>query len=193
MKKIILGLLISAFFFSGCAFGTRKPILSYTPILAVEEAKNIAIYIKPFEDHRTEQSVIGHVRNGYGMKTAKVVTETSVSEWATNAIKAELTNSGYKIVDEKEADLNAIGEILSVYCDSYLSYEGKVMLGFLLKRGEETLIDKKYSGEASALNVLASSKGYGSTLEKALQDAIHKIVNDINWKLKNDKSETIKN
>ncbi len=168
--------------FAGCAFGTRHPLLSYTPVSTSAQPRNITIYVETFKDERTEKNVIGNVRNGWGLKTADVVTDTSVSEWITNALKAELGNGGY-VVAKDRVELAAGGEVITVYCDSFLQYEGTVTLGVVLKRNAEVLIDKKYTGKATNLNWASTAKSYGATLELSLQNTMKQIISDINQKL----------
>jgi hypothetical protein len=100
----------------------------------------------------------------------------------TDALRSELGNGGYVIAKDR-VDLTAGGEVLTVYCDSFMQYEGNVTLGVVLKRNAETLIDKKYTGKATNLNWAATSSGYGNTVEQALQNVMKQIVSDINEKV----------
>lgn len=168
-----------AFLLGGCAFGTRRPLLEYRAVTANSQPKNITIYVERFKDERTEKNVIGHVRNGWGLKTADVVTDTDISQWVTDALKAELGNGGY-IVAKDRTKLTAEGEVITVYCDSFMQYEGTVTLGIVLKRNGEVLIDKKYNGKATNLNWAATSQGYGKTVEQSLQNVMKQILSDIN-------------
>ena len=181
-KSNIVLMLLLALQISGCAFGTRHPLLTYTPLAKSSEPRNISVYVEPFKDERTERNVIGHVRNGWGMKTADVVTDTDISQWVTDALKTELGNGGYVVVKDR-TDLVAGGEVITVYCDSFMQYEGTVTLGAILKKNGETLIDKKYTGKATNLNWAATAKSYGLTLDKSLQNAMQQIIADINQKL----------
>ncbi len=180
MTIMIVGCL--PFFLASCAFGTRRPLLEYNPVTANSQPKNITVYVETFKDERTEKNVIGHVRNGIGIKTADVVTDTDIAQWITSALKAELGNGGY-IVAKDRTELVAGGEVLTVYCDSFLQYEGTVTVGVVLKKNDTVLIDKKYTGKANNLNWAATAKSYGKTLEQSLQNAMKQIVGDINEKL----------
>ena len=184
MKKIfgIARICSVIFYFSGCAFGTRHPLLEYKPVTAKSQPKNIAVYVENFKDERTEKNLIGNVRNGWGLKTADVVTDTNVSDWITNALKAELGNGGY-VVAKDRTELVTGGEVLTVYCDSFMQYEGNVTVSVVLKKGDQVLIDKKYTGKATNLNWAATAKSYGLTLEQSLQNVMKQITSDINQKL----------
>ncbi len=174
---IVFFLIVSQF--AGCAFGTRHPLLSYKPVSTSSGPRNVTVFVDNFKDERTEKNVIGHVRNGWGLKTADVVTDTNISQWVTDALKSELGNAGY-IVAKDRTELTAGGEILNVYCDSYMQYEGKVDLEIMLKKGDQVLLNKKYSGKANNFNWAATAKSYGLTVEQSLQSAMRQIISDIN-------------
>ncbi len=167
---------------AGCAFGTRKPILSYSPITSPRPAKGIAVQVAPLRDGRFEKELIGYMRNGYGMRTAKVVTETNISTWVTDALKAELTNAGYTVT-EGSGPVTINGEVLQVFCDAYLQYEGKVELSLTVRRGSEVLLQKKYQGTSESLNLAGTSKSYALTLEKSLQSALRDVIREIDARL----------
>lgn len=179
-KFLIVPLLICL---SSCAFGTRRPILSYTAVTPVRSPNNIVIKVVAFEDSRVNKKTIGEVRNAYGMKTADVITETNIVAWITNALKSELRNAGYT-VKETTGENEIQGEILKVYCAALLNYKGEVMMKVSLKKGDEVLLDKMYSGEASKLNLACTAKGYGTTLEESLQKAMIQVVSDVDGSLK---------
>jgi hypothetical protein len=171
---------------SGCAFGTRHPTLSYAVGTEKKPANDVSIYIESFLDERLERDVIGHVRNGWGMKTAEVVTTTSVPDWIATAMQAELENSGYTVTDDPKTDHTIRGEVIKVYCDSYMSYDGVVGIGVTLQRGGENLFTRKYLGNDSSINMAATAKSYGRTLERSLQKALVDAIHDIDRALAKD-------
>lgn len=174
--------LILSLMISGCAFGTRHPLLQYHPVTANANPKNITLFVEKFKDERTEKNVIGHVRNGWGMKTAEVVTDTNIADWVTEALKSELGNGGY-IVAKDRTELTTGGEVLRVYCDSYMQYEGEVTISVILKKGETVLLNKKYTGSAKNFNWAATAESYGKTVEQSLQSAMKQLIDDLNTQL----------
>lgn len=168
---------------SGCAFGTRRPILKYTVTSPPGEPKNIEIYVPKFKDERIDKDVVGHVRNGWGMKTARVITETNVSEWVTDVLKQELKNAGYTISGSDTVPTQIKGEVIEIYCESFMMYEGKAVLEVTVLKNNELLFQDKYRGTDESLNWAATAKSYGITLERALKNAMSQIVQDINRKL----------
>jgi uncharacterized lipoprotein len=184
------------FFFTGCAFGTRRVNLKYPPNVELKKQgvayadetmkpleKNI--YLVKFKDLRTRQDV-GEMRNGFGMKTARVIAQNDVVQWVNDSLKYELEKTGYAVtvVDgfpSKTDSIGVYGKVLSVYCTGSFTYEGIVSLtaGFY-KEGKE-IFTAVYNGEESAgINWAGTSESYEETLELALQNVLRRLVQDIN-------------
>ncbi len=192
-------LLVVAATVTGCAFGTRQAPLSYPPAPAgevrqtaptVEASKNTTIVLEKFNDERTDKSVVGTVRNGFGMRTADVVASKDVAEWVTSAVGTELRAHGYRVVGTAEQDgkssrvVEVSGSVLNAFCDMYMSYTGQVSLLAKVKGRDGELIAKHYSGEGSAgLVMAATGESFGESLALALRDALGKFMADLDGKL----------
>lgn len=176
--RLIIILLI--IFLSGCAFNTRRTFLEYTAITPARNANNIMVEVAPFEDDRPDKDIIGNVRNIFGEKAAGIISETSASEWITGALKSELKNAGYTIV-EKDAKNKIQGVVMKAYCDTLVNYQGEVMIKVLLKSNNNVLLDKVYSGKSSDLSgvVVQTLKSYRNILQKSLQQTMIQVVGDI--------------
>ena len=177
---------------AGCAFGTRQAALTYPPA-TVEQAvvsdavtKKTTIVLNKFSDERTDKSVVGTVRNGFGMRTADVVATTEVSDWVTKAVGTELRANGYRVVSGSTENLNdpkvvaVSGSVLNAFCDMYMSYTGQVSLQAKVNKGNNEVITKHYNGEGSAgLAVAATGESFGASLSLALRDALKKFMADL--------------
>jgi len=172
-------------FLSGCAFASRKTFLQYTTVTPVKSANNITIEVPVFEDDRPNKDVIGNRKNVFGAETANIFSEVNVSEWITNALKSELENAGYKVVEIK-AKNKIHGIVMNVYCNTIVNYNGEVSIKVSLKAKSDILFDKVYSGKSSDLSgvVVQSLKSYRNVLEKSLQDAMVQVVEDVDKALK---------
>jgi len=171
---LLCGLLVS-----GCAFGTRSALLTYQVSGTPHAARNITLAVSDFRDDRNDKRDVGGVRNTWGMKTAKVVAKNDVAQWVRQALVDELTQQGYT-VSSAPASLAVGGKVLEVYCDSYMTYEGKVLLAVELRRDGAVLLDKTYAGKGGGMNWAATSKGYAKALQEALATALYDVVSDIN-------------
>lgn len=180
-------LFVLVLFLSGCALGTRRPMLTYSTTFPAAPKNNIAIKVGPFKDERTWSKVkIGDVRNGYGMRCADIIPQNNVTEWIRGAFKKELTNAGYNVSDDLNTTTTLEGAVLEVYVNAYMNYGGRVKLNIVLRRGNESVLSKEYSAEKNCGMAWASTAAsFGKTIEMALQDVMKKIVPDINKALLN--------
>jgi len=199
VQVVVLCLLISSL--CSCAFGNRHVTLNYPPqkqsdssgsavAEAAMQSNGKSIDLMQFVDQRSNKSVIGEVRNGYGMHTADVVVENDVSGWLTNAVRIELEKSGYKVTltsNKNDASSNIAmgGEILQVYCTALMTYEGEVSFFAQLQKDGKEILRKRYTGKGSAgMNWGAASESYGSSLAEALSLGIRELVADVNSAVK---------
>jgi uncharacterized lipoprotein YajG len=181
MKRWVL-LSVLAIVLSGCAFGTRRPMLTYSVILPAASKNNIAIKVEPFKDERTwSKEKLGDVRNGYGMRCADIIPQNSVTEWLTDAFKKELANAGYTVSEDQNTDINLEGIALEVYVNAYMNYGGRIKLKVTLKKNDKEILSKEYSEEKNCGMAWASTAAsFGKTIELTLQDLMKKIIPDIN-------------
>jgi hypothetical protein len=182
---------------TGCAFGTREAVLSYPPeaddgggLIAsahaeegiVPRAREIVLKVS---DERAERDRIGNVRNGFGMDTANVVTKDDVAGWVEGALAQELTNAGYTVVaagaDASRDDaIGLTAEIVEVYCDVYMTYDGDVALMITLEGPEAKPVRTQIEGHGGVgINWAATGKSYAESLALALQDAIEKVLAEL--------------
>ena len=185
--------LLSLLFTSGCAFGTRHAKITYPPdTKAAKSATNAApvgaqgrIVVQHFDDDRADKRIVGHVRNGFGMKTAEVVCETEkLDDLVTEALRSELQKAGYEVLDNTSQNDDGTpvlsGSLTALYCDAYMSYEGSATLVLKVYRGGREVFKKAFEGKGSVgVNWGASSASYGRSLSLALVDAIEVMKRDL--------------
>jgi len=174
---------------SGCAFGDRHIELGYPPP-AEEDAQAAeaapargVVHVGPFDDARSDTTVVGTVRNGFGMETAKVVAEADVTEWVRDALAWELEAAGYtavKGVDAPADEMALSGDVLRAYCDMYFSYDGQVVLRIDVRKHGQTVLDQSYSGRGSVGTAWAgTADSFSQSLSLALRDALRQFVADL--------------
>lgn len=180
-----------------CAFGERTANLQYPPqaspdvsvvSVAMADAPQHAankgtIVLARFADVRGDKKIVGHVQNGFGMKTAEVVSPNNIQAWVTDALKWELERRGYRVSLDGGAparDAVLSGQVIRVYCSAYFEYDGEVTIQAHLARDGVTLLDRAYTGKGGGgLNVAATGSEYARTLSLALQDSLRQLVQDI--------------
>lgn len=181
MKRISL-LLALIFAVSGCAFGTRRPVLEYSVVLPPAEKSNIAIKVSGFKDERLwSKEKIGDVRNGFGMRCADIIPQNNVADWVTDALKNELNNAGYILSEDGIASNIIDGTVLEVYADAYFNYGGRIRLNIVLRKGDKDLLNKEYSSQKNCgMQWAATAASFGKTMELTLQDVMRQIIPDVN-------------
>ncbi len=189
-------LIVVASTLGACVLGDRKIMLDYPPksdsgaVSAAQAATTpvktgAAVALAQFVDERAKKNMIGDTRNAYGMHMADVIAVNDVPTWITNAVRSEMEQAGFTIIDEPSADVAAhtlmvSGEVITVYTTAYWTYEADVSFRARVQKGPNILLDKVYSGDGSAgTNWAATEKGYGYSLALVLQDAARRFVGDL--------------
>jgi hypothetical protein len=186
--------LAAAIFVAGCAPGNHQPILTYPPAAesgAPQAAapKNKQIILNPFLDQRADKTSVGTVRSGVGARATDIVPANDVADWVMQALKTELQNSGYVVTTGSTgrdtlpgASAAVSGEILNVFCDP--SHAGKVSLVAKVKKAGKDVMQKNYSGEASAQAACGrSAQSSAQALELALASALRQFVAELDKSL----------
>jgi hypothetical protein len=191
-RFIVVALIVTGGVLSGCAFGDRQADMAYPP--APEESSMAAaaapastprgaIYVGAFEDIRLDKTIVGNVRNGFGMKTAKVIPQRDVTVWVRDALVYELEAAGYTVVDGAAAPTGTAvlsGDILRAYCDVYFTYDGLVILRIEARNNGRALLNQSYSGTGSTgLNWAATGDSFSESLALALQAALQEFLADL--------------
>ena len=183
--------LVAGSLLAGCAFGERQANLAYPPVAdedlissaeAAPGARGGTVYIEDFEDIRSSTMLVGHVRNGLGMKTAEVVAQRDVPEWVHEALVLELKESGYQVMDgvAPAGQTTISGDIVRVYCDAYLTYDGEVTLRMEATKEGQSLVQNTYTGTGSAgISWAATGDSYSQSLSLALQSALRQFLADL--------------
>ena len=142
------------------------------------------VSVGTFSDERPDKILIGYVRNGYGIQTAEIHLDSRVAPVITDAVRYELKQAGWKVVDPPTGTNSTMpvitGEILVLHCDAYLSYEGDATLMIHANRNGHEVFKKVYSGRGGGnLNWAATGEGYGKAVSEAVQDAVLGFVRDM--------------
>jgi len=191
-RLLIVALIVAGGLLSGCAFGDRQAKLGYPPVadqgaMAAEAApaptSRGAVYVGAFEDARPDKTVVGNVRNGFGMKTAKVIPQRDVAAWVREALAWELEAAGYTVVVGAAAPSGVAalsGDILRAYCDMYFTYDGQIVLRIEASRDGQPLLNQSYAGSGSVgIAWAGTGDSFSESLGLALQEALQKFLADL--------------
>jgi hypothetical protein len=198
VKLRLTAIIFGGFLASACAFGDRTAHLQYPPEQSadgpvVSSAKAMeapqpgskVIVVRRLDDLRHDKRIVGEVRNGWGMRTADVIVQNDVADWATGAVVVELKKAGFDVVtgDSRASEAKTpvlSGDVLRVYCTAFFTYEAEVTLMIRVKRGEKEIHTKSYTGKGSVgMNWAAVGESYAQSISLAMADALDSAIADI--------------
>lgn len=167
---------------SGCAFTTGHVDLAYQPTtqatkLAAPDSPHVSVVVT---DKRPTQ-VVGEKINGYGMKTADIVSNTDVPGTLKSAFETELNSRGFTE--------GAGGNLVSI---SLSNFQNQFTLGFFsgdatasigmqvtVKRPDGSIAYDKYvTGQSKDWIEVAGEDNAGHELSVAMQDGVSKVFAD---------------
>ena len=184
-RYLILSMALIATMY-GCAFGTRHVTLNPVKTSLGLDAVGQSVYVEVTDKRNPAlKPVVGHVKNGYGMKTADVIGDKEVAVWVQDSILEELRRFGTVIItDPATVDAKASRlaiDVLICYAQAYWNYGGEVSVALTVRKDDRELInDKNYSGTARlGMNFAATSESYQKVLELAMDAMLQQILPDI--------------
>lgn len=170
---------------AGCAFGNRNVNLVYEDVVSANDSYKGKVSLDDFDDDiekdKHGRAVIGCVRNGYGMRTAKVLADNSPGEWLRDALAKELRNSGYQIADDSRVEID--GKLVNLFTDMFLAYDSKVSFRVTITDDRKEVYDNVFHGSGKATAWFATSDEYKNISNEALRDAMRKAIPEIKVQL----------
>lgn len=172
----------AALFVSGCALTTGHVNLSYQPTTQATKiaGANSSHVMVDVSDKRPTQ-VVGQKVNGYGMKTADIVSDSDVPGTLKGAFETELSNRGFMV--------GPGGTVISVRLDNF---ENQFTLGWFsgdatasmgmdvtVKRPNGSIAYNKYiTGQGKDSVEIAGEGNAERMLNAAMQDGVFKVFSD---------------
>lgn len=194
-SRFVLACLLAALA-SGCAFGTRHVYLSNVSIAAIgsgQPAKKGTVFVPLPKDLRVEKQSVGCVRNGWGMRTAEVVSNGDVLVWVQECVAQGLSNCGYTVVKEgrkekssypaSSCDFVVSLTVDKVFCEGYMKYQAEILVAAEVIADGKVVDRRNYKGAASSMNWAATCSGYQETIEAAMKHCLEQMIPDVDTKL----------
>ncbi|MBS0615705.1 MAG: hypothetical protein JSR58_04040 [Verrucomicrobia bacterium] len=191
MKNTIYLVVGSVLCLAGCSPAKVRDNLSYSPVIETQEKKQITLALETFEDKRSEGKIIGNFKDILGITLAEITTEQNIPQWITNAIKTELSNAGYSVVDAPLSDGYSInGNILRVFNKVRFGRDSSVVVEIALKKGQEVVFNKTYETHSNGtINCTDGDKTWkeyttpSEGFKLNLQEICREVITDLNREL----------
>lgn len=181
---IVVQLLVVVAALGGCAFTQATLNVGYTEAMASRgPLSSIAprrIDVGAFADKRPETNKIGYKRNGFGQKTADIVTTKPVPDIVKEALTAEFKKNGHDVATA-ERDLVLSGDITTFWFELQVNFAtieffgtSAITLNVVDGRTGTTLLTRNYQGHYTE----KSMGGLDATWERVMNEALQRMVRE---------------
>lgn len=169
---------------TSCALSRDYVTIDYQPqvnTVKLEEVENVQVAVHVI-DSRINKSAVGCKKNGYGMEMADIIAENEIDILIKAALESELMGMGFNISEgDKEIKFEII-KFINNFELGFWNAEAKsefIAHVLVLDREGNVRFSKTIFGLGLEKNCyLASGKNARLSLERALNNAVLKIVND---------------
>jgi hypothetical protein len=167
---------------SGCAFGTRHVNLTYAPSLGptpVRPPTYGRVAVARFEDARSPKqgtgSLLGKVRNGYGMPTASVLANQDPVLWVNEGVARALIAQGLTVervdsVDEARGVPAVSGQVTRASGGMYASMDANISADLVVQHDGRQISALSCNGQARKIAWTVSTEEYRTLFEAAMTD-----------------------
>jgi uncharacterized lipoprotein YajG len=180
--RLVASLGASILLLSGCAFTTGHVNLAYEPTTEVSKAATADSPRVRVEvtDKRPTQAV-GQKINGFGMKTADIVSNSDVAATLKTAFETELHNRGF--TDGVGGDLVTVrlADFQNQFTLGFFSGDASATIGMdvAVKRPDGSVTYSRYiTGESKDWIELAGEGNAERMLNGAMRDGVAKVFSD---------------
>jgi hypothetical protein len=164
--------------FIGCTPKTRVDLIYQPAPIATFDCRQ-SIAVAPFQDNRSEDKI------GETQKGEPITATTSVGEWVSKTIAAELGRAGCLIEydqagSERDTDMTLSGDIgsLKMIQIAYTQYDADMRLNVILENQGRRIFDKAYYGTLTK-KTFPSSEVPEKVLTELLQVMVQEIIPDL--------------
>lgn len=169
----------------GCAFTTAKLDVGYKedsasrgPLASVESRQ---ITIDPIVDKRPERDRIGYKKNGFGQRTADILSKKPVPDIVREALALEFAKNGHAVGDSRH-DVIVSGEVTSFWFDTQINFWNVDFIGTAAVKltvsdantGTE-LLTRTYQGDYKD----TAFGGLEGTWERVMNTALERMVREV--------------
>lgn len=181
----IIALLFAAATLSACAYGDAKLALGYDAATGkaglLSEAPRATLYLADVEDRRIEKERIGYKRNGFGAKTADIISDRPPPELVKEALAEVLKKNNHVLGEaaERYALKSSLSQFWFDYKTGFVSVEfyGQVQteLSLVDQTTGAILYSEIFDGYYSEKSGGGLKKTWQRVMNAALSDLVAKI------------------
>jgi len=182
IRVAITALLAVTLLLGGCAFTTGHVDLAYQPTtevtkLATPDSPHVTVVVT---DKRPTQ-VVSQKINGFGMKTADIVSNSDVPATLKSAFETELNSRGFSEGAGGNVILVSLSNFQNQFTLGFFSGEATAAIGMqvTVKHPDGSVVYDKYvTGDSKDWVEIAGEDNAGRQLNAAMQDGVSKVFSD---------------
>jgi uncharacterized lipoprotein YajG len=184
MMRILI-VAATAIALSACAYGDATLKLAYDADSAksgvLSEAASATVNVKDVDDARVEKNAIGYKRNGFGAKTADILSERPAPELVKETLVATLEKNGHKVDDAENrfAIKTKLNNFWFDYKTGLVSVEfyGSIQaeISVIDQQSGETVYTELFDGYHSEKTGGGLAKTWTRIMNAALADLVNKV------------------
>ena len=182
IRVAITALLAVTLLLGGCAFTTGHVDLAYQPTteatkLATPDSPHVTVVVT---DKRPTQ-VVSQKINGFGMKTADIVSNSDVPATLKSAFETELNSRGFSEGAGGNVILVSLSNFQNQFTLGFFSGEATAAIGMqvTVQHPEGSVVYDKYvTGDSKDWVEIAGEDNAGRQLNAAMQDGVSKVFSD---------------
>jgi uncharacterized lipoprotein YajG len=167
---------------SGCAFTEGHVNLEYQPqAQAAKVAAAAAPHVVVQVADQRPTKVVGQKINGFGMKTADILSDNDIPATLKGAFETELSNRGFTVGPGGETVGVTLNSLQNQFSLGFFSGESTANIGIdvSVKRADGAVAYEKYfTGQNQESVQLATAGNAEETLNAAIKDAVGKVFSD---------------
>ena len=194
---ILLSLVLGSGNLLGCAFVDRRVTLTppttipqtFNSLISSSNKKEISV-ARP-QDLRPDPTTVGNIRNGYGMVTASVRSNTDIPMWVTNSIIQGLERAGFRVERAETVETAptpvaldiAVSRASTEHAPGFFTMKAKGDVAAQVEVYKEgrRIHRRTYAGkvENPEFFVTTSANEYQTLLDAAMKDFLQKTLPDL--------------
>jgi uncharacterized lipoprotein YajG len=167
---------------SGCAFTEGHVNLEYQPqAQAAKVAAAAAPHVVVQVADQRPTKVVGQKINGFGMKTADILSDNDLPATLKGAFESELSNRGFTVGTGGATVEVTLNSLQNQFTPGFFSGESTANIGIdvSVKRADGAVAYEKYfTGQNQESVQIFSAGNAEETLNAAIKDAVGKVFSD---------------
>lgn len=185
-KQLIFSAFVAAVLLGGCSFKSSKVEFATPTSVYMGEKAYSKVFIKPFEDARSDKQMLGSIKNKSGEIIGMMATGQDMRQWFGDTFEKEMRAAGFTPVSNEDNADNSYTFSLKKLDAEYIQTEisGKNLhlvmeIEAKISKGGNSVTKQYKYNESKWTKPLFSAESLKDTLEPFAKEGIATTVKDL--------------